>query len=107
MKRIPVVEIDLNDYSHVRVHFFLKPEFQDHSFYRTAMSYAAFFTSLKRRNFSKTRLYHSKEDEVDEEVDYGWAVLNEYDASLPQVEHESIWAFYLAIGYDYKTKRYI
>ena len=98
-------EIDLTDgCRHVCYHEF------EASDYRSLVSYGAFFTSVKNRCYSKTRLYHGKR-KLEWEQDRAMMAANPITADLyidvPVVNHESLWEFYKAIGYDYKKKKHL
>lgn len=97
-----ITEMDAKTFEHLRYHFFSNDI--KNGWYRGAMTYNAFFNSGKDRNKSKTRLFHADSflsgltPYVRERIAKGEATV---------VEHETIWDFYKAIGYDYKSKKYI
>ena len=97
-------EIDRkNSCKHVAIHLF------EADGYRDLTSYNAFFNSLKRRNWSPSRLFVGKtKDEYDLDISSikaSFAKLGLTVAVVPEIKHESIWDFYKYIGYDFKKKK--
>lgn len=96
---IVVSEIDLESHEHLR--YFRFPLDGDKQFcYRSRVSYNAFVGGTKRRNYAPNYknarfLYACGEEE--EKLVY---------SDVPIIDVGSLWEFYAAIGYDYKTKRY-
>lgn len=103
MRILKVRQIDLkNGCKHVAIHTFPFPEFEDKGFYRTAISYSAFFEGTKGRNKNDDYLFYL----VDRRYP-GTAYEIERDASLPVKMHLDLLDFFKNIGYDRKTKKYI
>jgi hypothetical protein len=107
-------------------HIFPLPNFGDPNFNRTIRSYSAFRggqnTSLwkaiqKARKTKKPCVYPAIRTALKDkdEWDVDFRLLNQslakYKLKLqPEpnwIRHESLWDFYKAVGYDYKTQRYI
>lgn len=90
-----VAELD-NECNHLCYHEF------EASDYRSLVSLNAFFWGLKDYNKSKTRLYigYRKSE---------WERFYKRTSNLtaPFIIHDTIWDFYIHIGYDYKKKKYI
>ncbi len=102
-RTVTVRQIELKGSEHVRLHKFPLPGYTDPGFYRTMISYSAFFESTKRRNQSPQHLFlvcdeFATERRGDYEI--------ERDAALPVTEHASLVAFLTGIGYDRSTKRF-
>jgi len=100
MKTLKVKQIDLLDgCEHVAIHHIVFPQIRDKGFYRTVTSYSAFFDSCKGRNKNKQFLFRVMDEEFP---------LTEYekkrDALLPVTNHNSLYNFFDAIGYDRKKK---
>lgn len=103
MKFLTVRQIDLKrKCEHIKLHKIRFPEMQDSGFYRTLISYSAFFESPKRRNKNDDFLYYLEDDyPIIDKSEYAI----ERDKKLPVVEHEGLYDFFEYIGYDRKTKR--
>ena len=107
-----VLEINLLNHNDRLIHKIKRAEFDDKGFYISAVSFNAFFFSLKKRNRnqSKNKLYAQKifEEwyEEQEMVSKNPIIAHLDQRLLPYVEHDGIWDFYKYIGYDYKTKKY-
>ncbi len=103
----------------VEHHYFPLPTPDEPGFYRAVVSYNAY------RERESTKFYdwcqkanrkietYPRRGHADREEDMFMAQrcmpqeLQDKLPKLPEFEHESIWAMYLAIGYDYKKKKYI
>lgn len=113
--KFAIVEIDLSDHSHVRLHVLELPTMSDYGeFYRQTTSFTWFFHGRKRRNWSKTRHFHvSWWDEFEMQTKLNRKTMAEHcirgldDTELPTTIHASLWDFYKAVGYDYKTKKWV
>lgn len=105
MRTLTVRQIDLEDgCKHVALHKINFPEIPDPGFYRTHISYAAFFESTKRRNWSEQYLFSvSDRDSMSYRSDYEML----RDRKLPVVEHTDLLAFFKHIGYDRKSKKFL
>lgn len=107
-------------------HLFPLPNFGDPNFNRTIRSYSAFRnrqnTSLweaiqKARKTQKPCVYPAIRTALKDkdEWDVDFRLLNQSltkyklktKAEPNWIRHESLWDFYKAVGYDYKTQRYI
>lgn len=111
MRKLAIVEINLRNYSHERVFEVNFPGYSDNGFYRQTLSLSAFFHGTRNRNVTSTTLYfyHRWEDfevqcEMTSKIE-GCGNLD--DRKLPRTQLNGIWEFYKAIGYDYKTRKYI
>jgi len=105
MRNITVSQIDLkNGCEHVKLHIFPLPQIKDPGFYRTMISYSAFFESCKSRNRSKNYLYYQTDFR---DGDLRGEYEKHRDSQLPVVEYKSLLDFFEGIGYDRATKRYI
>lgn len=101
MRILKVRQIDLKDgCKHVAIHNIPYPEFDDKGFYRTSISYSAFFEGTKGRNKNEDYLFYL----VDRQYP-GTIYELERDASLPVIEHTDLLDFFKNIGYDRKTKK--
>lgn len=80
----------------------MRPEFTDPGFYRTMISYGAFFESIKERNKSRSYLFLVRDDEFD----FRNAWERARDAELPVTKHDNLYAFLDSIGYDRKIKTF-
>lgn len=115
-RQIPVVEIDLTESGtdkHIHLHLIWRPGYHDPGRYRHLMSFDSFFSGAKRHNWRRGyKLYfgqYSSMEEFDQMCKL-WSVPGypeSDDRLLPRTEYPDLWSFYLAIGYDYKHKRYI
>jgi hypothetical protein len=106
------------------VHMVTVPDFSDPGFYRSTVSYSAFFHGHRndRNNFwalhpktAKANGFKSKKpthkfwyhmiprEEWDDNLKREFYKL---DRKLPIQEHASIWDFYKHIGFDYKTGKW-
>lgn len=118
MKVFTVRRIDLKDNCrHSELHKFAFPEFKDKSFYRTSISFSAFFESTKGRNENDKYLYYLDDNRTEslyEKVNDlnrseilrdcdKWEI--DRDAELPVFYHEDLYAFFDFIGYDRKKKK--
>ena len=101
MKTLKVKQIALSG-KWICMHEFPFPEMLDPGFYRTMISYGAFFESAKQRNWSDKYLYL-----VVKEYGYRPAWELEEIAKLPIVKHENLLDFFKNIGYDRKSKKFI
>lgn len=103
MRILNVRQIALKDgCEHVAIHSFPFPEFKDQGFYRTIISYSAFFESTKMRNKNKDYLFLViREDEPRTPYEL------ERDDKLPVFQHSDLLSFFEYIGYDRKTKEYV
>lgn len=103
MRILKVKQIDLKDgCKHIAMHNIPYPEFKDKGFYRTSISYFAFFEGKKERNKNDDYLFY----EVSRTFP-GTTYEIERDATLPTKEHADLLDFFKNIGYDRKTKKYI
>lgn len=102
MRTLNVRQIALKDgCSHVAIHSFPFPEFKDKGFYRTIISYSAFFESTKIRNKNENHLFLVvREDEPKTAYEI------ERDNNLPTFYHNDLLSFFEYIGYNRKTKKY-
>jgi hypothetical protein len=105
MITLNVRRIDLkDDCRHSELHKIQFPEYKDKGFYRTHISYSAFFESGKRRNWSELYLY-----KLDDR--YPIVPISEYeierDSKLPVIEHDNLYHFFDYIRYDRKLKKII
>lgn len=93
------LEIDRQNF-----YYLLLPDVREDGFYRQAMSFNAFFYSMRKpqANVTKDRQW-TADDEAGIEIrkrynrHVDWANLRTFD---------SIWAFYDFIGYDYKKRKH-
>ena len=108
-------EFDQADHSHVHLHVLELPPTSEHGeFYRQTTSFSWFFHGPKRRNeIPGKRLFHvSWWDDFERQTKLNRKSMAKYcirgldDTELPTTTHESLWAFYKAVGYDYKTKKW-
>lgn len=97
MRTLRVRQVSLEG-DHICIHQFLFPEFKDDGFYRTMISYGAFFESCKRRNWSENYLYT-----VIDEFITPWE--RKVLETLPVIEHKNLLDFFDKIGYDRKKKK--
>ena len=106
------------------VHKVTVPDFRDPGFYRSTMSYSAFFHGHKtdRNNFWALHPKTAKANGLrarkpthkfwyhyipwEEWQDQLKREFYKLDRALPVVEHASIWDFYEHIGWNYKTKKW-
>ena len=118
MKTITVRRIDLKGSIHSELHKINIPNQKDDGFYRTMISYDAFFESCKRRNQNDKYLYVVNDDnrterllkqvndpnrsEILRDVDK-WEI--DRDSKLPVIKHENLFEFFNYIGYDRKRKK--
>lgn len=94
-------------YQHVAHHKFPLPGPRDPGFYRQVQSFNAFFNGAgrsARRNRSPDGFLYCEVDIRDKDRRLDWEL--QRDAALPVHNHKDIFAFYEAIGYDRKTKKY-
>lgn len=104
----------------IQTHIFSLPGVGEPGFYRATVSYDAF------RNFENTRLYNSMQKrkcypdfhyslkptyewEADEQLLFKALASFGVDAEhgiIEKLQHDSIWDFYKAIGFDWKKRRY-
>lgn len=103
MRVLTVRKIDLKDScKHTELHKINFPEYGDDGFYRTRISYSAFFESPKNRRNNVVYLYYLDDD-------YSPIPKSEYeinrDSKLPVIEHENLYKFFDYIGYDRKLKK--
>ena len=86
---------------HVMLHELPLPQHKDDGFYRTMISYGAFFTGAKRRNWSKEYLFVAVDN---------WYIPSEYevnrDRNLLVRRHDNLLDFFRSIGYDRKSKKF-
>lgn len=101
----------------VAVHHVTVPTPTEQGFYRSTVSYSYFGQrELKRRFptdkktgaiYTPRKINNMRWCSVDWEPDkFGTRYQYERD-KVPHYDHDSIWDFYKAIGYDYKKKKYI
>jgi hypothetical protein len=104
MKTCTIRQIDLKDgCKHVELHTFPFPDFLDAKFYRSSISYSAFFESGKHRNRSERYLFSVldlRHGDFRSEHE-----LNR-DNALPVAAHAGLLDFFKAIGYNPKTKSF-
>jgi len=104
MRKITVKQIELRgSCRHVCIRTFLFPEEKDKGFYRSMISYSAFFESAKGRNKSDQYLFHVQ-DFSDGYLRSDYAIRR--DAALPIIEHAGLLDFFKAIGYDRGSKKF-
>jgi len=95
------------------VYILYTPDYNEPGFYRQMVSMDAFFQSMKKRNktpdgvwyFMDTWRDYERERESDKRCYEKYGIENKhvfYDTVF-----NSIWEFYLHIGYDYKKQKYI
>jgi hypothetical protein len=102
-----VKKIDLKRNVEMELMAFMQPNYGEEGFYRQVGSFNAFFKSAKRRNTHDGFLYYPQ-DEEDYNFEFGlMRKLGANPKGKTCITHPSIWEFYKAIGYDYKTKKYI
>lgn len=102
MRTLTVRRIDLKDgCRHSQLHKIQFPEFKDDGFYRTHISYSAFFESTKRRNKNQLYLYYLDDDSFD--IPKGEYEIKR-DSKLPVFHHQTLYEFFDHIGYDRKRK---
>lgn len=120
-RKFAVIEIDRATSHHLQIHTLWLPLPPEKDFYRQVTSFNAFFHSgrLQGRangpNWSPEKLFSERDwDEYERDCER-WikclakdGILSDLDdRKLPQLEHQSIWDFYQAIGYEYKKQRWI
>jgi hypothetical protein len=89
--------------NHIARHKFPMPGVGEHGFYRSSISFNAFFNSIYRRNWSDEHLFACMDDRMNYHRSE-WEI--QRDAALPVYEHADIYAFFESIGYDRKTKKF-
>lgn len=89
-------EIDTENNKHICYHEFYLPHVTEGG-YRQIVSFNAFFHGMKKRNWNKNKLYHLTDEITMKFCQY----------KSKTVKHKDIWAFYKAIGYNYKRKKYM
>lgn len=104
MRTLNVRQIALSGSKHVTLHRIPFPEVRDKSFYRSAISYSAFFESTKRRNWSDRYLFIV--DDPCSPIRLGEYEITR-DAALPVNEHADLLSFFKAIGYDRTAKKFL
>lgn len=110
-----VTEVDRNTSKHIRRFIVSMPDIKDKGFYRATTSYNAFFSSLKRRNWSDKKIYipiaecYGTSTKFENPPGVVIDVNHTYGPSKIKnpIKMKSIWDFYKAIGYNYKTKSYV
>lgn len=105
MKTIIVSEIDLVNRKFVRYHFFDLPSIAENG-HRTIASYNAFFNGTRHRNQTKTRLYYGRHFDDIEKDRFNLRDAIPSLSAIPIEKHADLWAFYKAIGYDYKKNKH-
>ena len=101
------------------IHWFKLPDYKEHRFYQTTVSYGGF----KRRDAKRLMNNHNRRrlDSKFPKLDKYWSFkpVYEFDAveqmeakyniykGIPVQCHASLWDFYKAIGYEYKKQRYV
>jgi hypothetical protein len=118
-RKFAVQQIRRSDSHHVQLHVLWLPFVTETGFYRQVTSFNAFFHSGKLKkhgpNWSPEFLYRELDwEEFEIECNTWREHAGKYDLDpdacdwrkLPTTEHQSIWEFYEAIGYDYKSKRW-
>lgn len=98
----------------IRVHVF-KPEANEHqSQYRALVSMSAFekrITLIFVRSFAARRFWLKRKFEWEQLVESDKRMMRLRHppmwVNLPKQIHEDLWTFYRAIGWDYKSKRFI
>lgn len=90
-------------YDHLELHNICFPEFEDKGFYRTMISYSAFFESLKRRNWTESCVYYLDDESPIRKTPWE----QNRDKKLPVFQHDSLYDFFEHIGYDRKRKKII
>lgn len=114
-ERPPYLATEYRNGGSVSHHLIHMPSFSEKGFYRNTVSASAFSgRELKRMMANHWRWISLRWDGLQTKaLDYK---LHHNDPHLlkharlgdrPRFDHESIWDFYLAIGYDYKKQRYI
>lgn len=103
MRLVYVIEVNLKTCEHEKVNIFELPNFGEQGFYRSVVSYDAFFHGMKSKNYDLRRniLYFAN---FQQDLD----IFNTYEdvIALPQTIYKNIWEFYKGIGYNYKKKKY-
>lgn len=93
-------------------HEFTMPEIMEKGGYRAIGSYEAFRNGQNRKlyNANLKGIHHlPRRASVDRLEDHAlFATFKIMKRSFPQtIKHESLWALYTAIGWDYKRKKWI
>ena len=111
------VKINLANSKHEELHVIHIPDYREPGSYTQGISVGSFASySVKRRNRSKTHLYliRTWEDfEFEQNMLQNSQTFKELnlvpndDRDLPRFDHNSVWDFYVAIGYDYKKQKWI
>lgn len=95
----------------VGVHVFSKPSVGEKGFYRDTVSYSAFSDRERNKWFDKhsSRKKTGVSFHLYREDDYKLGRMSLFDNNkhLPHYTHVDVWAFYKAIGYDYKRQKYV
>ena len=75
--------------------------------YRDAVSYNAFFNSVKQRNWHNGILYYSRDEtEFYNDAKRLAETLNEEVETYEIIDTGTIWEFYKLIGWDHKSQKY-
>lgn len=76
--------------------------------YRQVVSAGAFFHGVKKhdRDVKRGIIWASHHEDEHHHYTRKYMGFSIWEEDVPVVEHESIWAFYEHIGYDYKKKKW-
>lgn len=103
MKTVIVRKINRKTCEHLEFHHIQIPDVLEPNFYRTIISYSAFFESTKRAKRQAPWLFY-----VDDRLE-GRRQITDYeinrDAALPVIQHEDLYKFFNHIGYCRNKKR--
>jgi hypothetical protein len=102
MRTVTVRQLDRKSSKTVMFHEFPMPEVRDYGFYRTTISYSAFFDSGKGRNMSDRNLFIAQRGD---DGDFIRNYLNEDDSNVPVTEYSDLYHFFHEINYCQKTKK--
>lgn len=91
-------------FEHIAHHKFPLPSPGDPGFYRTVNTFNAFFNGSRRRNRTPAGHLFSEVDMCGGDTRSDWE--QRRDAKLLVHEHASLQDFFVAIGFDSKTKKY-
>ena len=116
-------EISVKSGSHNRLHRIPIPTPKEKGFYRTVLSLSAFNTGARKGASKEEKriyrnnccwtpdglLYSGKREEewISEQTRLAAKFPQLDERDKPKIEHESLWAFYEYIGFDYKKRKYV
>ncbi|QZE55932.1 hypothetical protein pEaSNUABM52_00074 [Erwinia phage pEp_SNUABM_52] len=97
-----------------RVHVFLPEKDPQQSDYRALVSMGAFdkrMCQICGKNLMARRFWLKRKHEWDQLVDSDKRMMrlrhSPIYVNLPKRMHDDLWSFYRAVGWDYKSKRFI